>query len=99
MTVLNKYKDYIPPEAIYIGRGTLWGNPFPIDKNTTREQVIGKYIDYIKNEIRSGRISLEQLASLYNQDLVCYCAPKACHGDVLEKLAAWAYQKLNTKEI
>ena len=28
--LLNKYKDNIPSDAVYIGRGSKWGNPYPI---------------------------------------------------------------------
>lgn len=94
MTVLNKYKDHIPFDAIYIGRGTPFGNPFPIDSNTTREQVVNKYKRYIKDQLRNNKITLQQLASLHNKDLVCYCAPKPCHGHVLEILATYAFNKL-----
>ena len=95
MTVLNKYKDQIPIEAIYIGRGTKYGNPFPIGDTCTREESVEKYKRYIKNQIKLGHITLEDLAHLHNKDLVCFCAPKKCHGDVLEILATWAYNKLN----
>lgn len=95
MTVLNKYKDYIPPDAIYIGRGTKFGNPFPISKTVTREEVIEKYKVWVKDQIKSGSISLQDLAGLHNKDLVCYCAPCSCHGHVLEKLASWAFYKLH----
>ncbi len=98
MSVLNKYKDFIPPEAIYIGRGSIWGNPFPITKETTREESLTKYKLWIKDQIRTKHYTLQQLASLHNQDLVCYCSPKPCHGHVLEKLASWAYYHLQ-KEI
>jgi hypothetical protein len=92
--VLNKYKDHIPPEAIYIGRGSIWGNPFPMSKEVSREECLSRYKVWVKDQILQGNYTLEQLASLYNMDLVCYCSPKPCHGHVLEKLANWAYHKL-----
>lgn len=95
MTVLNKYKDHIPADAVYIGRGTKFGNPFPMQKKTDRLEVIGKYKRYVKQQIKTGNITLQDLASLYNKDMVCYCAPLPCHGDVLEVLSIWAYNKLN----
>ena len=94
MTVLNKYKDYIPPDAIYIGRGSVWGNPYALSESMTREESVAKFKVYIKNQIKSGNITLQQLASLHNKDIVCYCTPKTCHGHVLEKLATWAFNRL-----
>jgi hypothetical protein len=29
---------------------------------------------------------LKQLGELRGKDLVCFCAPNACHGDVLVKI-------------
>ena len=95
MTVLNKHRDHIPQEAIYIGRGSIWGNPFPITKEVTREQCLTQYKVWVKNQVIQGHYTLEQLATLHNKDLVCYCAPKECHGHTLEKLAHYAYYKLN----
>lgn len=72
-----------PPESVYIGRPSKWGNPFKLDKNQAREEVIDQFYEYvIENE--------ELMASLYElreKDLVCWCAPLPCHGDVLLLLA------------
>lgn len=87
MTVLNKYKTPIPKEAVYIGRGSIWGNPFPLTKENTREEVVGKYRRYLVAQLKNGIIPLESIKALYGKDLVCYCAPKLCHGDVLEEFA------------
>ena len=81
--VHNKYKNTAPPDAVYIGRGSKWGNPFVIDKHGTRSEVIAKYKEYIlgKPEL------LAQLHELKGKDVVCYCAPQACHGDILVHMA------------
>ena len=36
--VLNKYKDGVPTNAVYIGRPSKWGNPFVIGKEVSREE-------------------------------------------------------------
>ena len=95
MTVLNKHHGNIPEDAIYIGRGSKWGNPFPMIKKSDRDDVIAKYNKYLKQQIVSGKFTLEELASLHNKDLICFCAPKQCHGHSLEKAALWAWNKLN----
>lgn len=92
MAILNKYKDEIPKEAIYIGRGSMWGNPFVIGKDGDRDEVCEKYSEYLKKGIRSGEVSLSLLASLHGKDLVCFCSPLRCHGHTLEKAAKWAYE-------
>lgn len=67
---------------IYIGHGTIWGNPFIIGEDGTRKEVIDKYRTYaLKNkEIQ------ESLPILKDKVLGCWCKPKACHGDVLVEL-------------
>lgn len=77
--VYNKHHKNAPPDAVYIGRPTKWGNPFSIGKDGTREQVIEKFKHYVL-----ARPELIQAAQreLVGRDLVCFCAPKPCHGDV-----------------
>lgn len=65
---------------VYIGRPSKWGNPF---SNGTREENIAKYERYIMTQPRL----LNALHELRDKVLGCWCAPKACHGDVLVKLA------------
>lgn len=98
MPVLNKHKDRIPPDAIYIGRGSKWGNPFVMGRDGNREQVCDQYRQYLWNQVQSGEISLFALASLHDKPLVCFCAPLQCHGHTLMKAAQWAVNKLQEKE-
>jgi hypothetical protein len=64
---------------VYIGRPSKWGNPFSIGKDGTREEVIGKYRDYlIHHPTLYG-----ELSTLKGKVLGCWCAPLPCHGDVL----------------
>lgn len=42
-SVLNKHRSGIPAGAIYVGRGSPWGNPFYIGLHGTREQVVAQY--------------------------------------------------------
>lgn len=94
MTVLNKHKDAIPAGAIYIGRGSMWGNPFVIGKDGNRDDVCDKHEQHLWHQIRVNEITLQELASLHNKPLVCFCAPHRCHGHTLEKAAAWAVERL-----
>lgn len=94
MVVLNKHKSGIPAGAVYIGRGSMWGNPFVMGKNGNRDAVCDQHKEHLKQQIRSGEVSLEQLAGLHNKQLVCFCAPLRCHGDTLVQAAAWATEKL-----
>ena len=77
--VVNKYKESYD---VYIGRGSKWGNPFVIDVDGTREEVISKYKDWILQQPQL----LADLHELDGKTLGCFCKPKACHGDVLVEL-------------
>jgi hypothetical protein len=68
---------------VYIGRPSKWGNPFAIGKDGTREQVIEKYRSWIPTQPEL----IAALPELKDKVLGCWCAPKACHGDVLAELA------------
>jgi hypothetical protein len=73
MRVHNKHHNTAPPDAVYIGRGSPWGNPFKIGVDGTRDEVCDRY----EREVLPT-LNLEQLRG---HDLVCYCAPQRCHGD------------------
>ena len=81
--VLNK-KYGSPEGAVYIGRPSKWGNPYVIGPRHTREEVIEKFEKYLA---RSPQLMAAVKEELKGKDLVCFCAPLACHGDILLKLA------------
>jgi hypothetical protein len=64
---------------VYIGRPSLWGNPFVIGRDGTRDEVIAKYRSYLVNH----PFLLNCVSELKGKKLGCYCKPLACHGDVL----------------
>lgn len=82
--VLNKYKDGLPKNSVYIGRPSKWGNPFVIGKDGTREEVIAKYREWLLSQPEKVEAVKRELAG---KDLVCFCSPKTCHGDILIELA------------
>ena len=77
--ILNRHKDNIPQDAVYIGRGSPWGNPFVIGKDGTRSEVVQKYYEWI---LQNEEL-LSRLDELKGKDLVCFCSPQLCHGNVL----------------
>lgn len=66
----------------YIGRGTVFGNPFYIGKNGTREEVIEKYKLWFQLQLQDAFFKA-QVLKLKGKVLGCYCAPKACHGHII----------------
>ena len=87
--VVNKYAE---PHDVYIGRGSVWGNPFRMNEATgqTRAVVVAKHRIHLWNQIREGTITKQMLLSLDGKKLGCYCAPQACHGDNIVKAVKWA---------
>lgn len=83
--ILNKKSiASAPPGSVYIGRPSKWGNPFVIGQHGSRNQVIVKYGRWIVQQPHL----MASLHELRGRDLVCWCAPLACHGEVLKDLSS-----------
>jgi Domain of unknown function (DUF4326) len=86
--VLNFKRTGAPDSAVYIGRAaprsglrtSKWANPFRIGRDDTRDEVIARYERWLRDERPDLMAALPELRG---KDLVCWCAPLACHGDVL----------------
>jgi uncharacterized protein DUF4326 len=66
--------------TVYIGRPSVYGNPFIIGRDGTRKQCIRKFEKYAR---KNERIMKAIGALKKNAILGCHCKPKACHGDVI----------------
>ena len=82
------------PYDVYIGRpnprvpaqagACVWGNPFVIGKDGNRQAVIDKYRAFLLQD--QGLVQRAK-SELRGKTLACWCAPAACHGDVLAEVA------------
>lgn len=73
-----------PKTGVYVGRPSKFGNPFEIGKDGTRTEVIQKYERWFSTQpalIEAAKTELR------GQNLICWCAPKACHATILLHLA------------
>jgi hypothetical protein len=72
------------PFDVYVGRPSVWGNPFAIGRDGTRAEVIAKYRRWLLD-----RPCLVERArkELRGKTLACWCAPQSCHADVLVEVA------------
>ena len=77
--------------TVYIGRPSVYGNPFIIGKDGTRAEVIQKFKKYAR---KNKRVRDAIMALPKNAILGCHCKPKACHGDVIKIL----HKKFNRRE-
>lgn len=69
---------------VYIGRGSKWGNPFPMSNASDQER------DRVCEEYERWFWTTDlpnQVHELKDKVLGCYCKPKRCHGDFLAALA------------
>lgn len=82
--VCNKRDNCVPKQAVYVGRPTKFGNPFEIGVDGTRSEVIRKYKAWLRTQPELIAAIRKELAG---KDLVCWCAPKACHADVILQIA------------
>jgi len=82
--IYNKYHKNASHDAVYIGRPTKWGNPFAIGKDGSRAEVIAKYRTYLR---QNPELIIEVKRELAGKDLICFCSPLPCHGDVLLEIA------------
>lgn len=81
--VFNLKDPAAPVDAVFIGRPSKWGNPFKIGRDGNRAEVISKYRIYLSMKPKL----MACLGELRGKDLICFCKPKPCHGDVLLELA------------
>lgn len=65
---------------IYVGRGTMWGNPYRTGSRASR---IRKYRRHLMRNLDL----LRTLPALRGKRLACSCAPLPCHASVLATLA------------
>ncbi|MFU0838843.1 MAG: DUF4326 domain-containing protein [Pseudomonas fragi] len=77
-------KDNGDSYDVYIGRGTLWGNPYQMGKEGTRDEVIAKFsYDFERRFLKLPEKFDENIEKLRGKTLGCHCKPAACHGDVI----------------
>lgn len=91
--VWNKWNA--PTDAIYIGRGSLYGNPIPLTNpkdSQERIEVILEFQKYLTRRLQDDAIFAGAVMSLKGRDLACYCSngkssidkgARYCHGLVL----------------
>lgn len=86
--VLNKRIHGIPEGAVYVGRPSPWGNPFRMKSEADRDKVCDLFEAALLRKFEQDPDAKRRLKeALRGKDLVCWCAPKRCHADILLKYA------------
>ena len=90
--------DQWPSDLVYIGRSGrgltgAWGNPIAIGQVCPmcslvhqRAETLRCYETMMRSRLLDEPSLQERIMALSGKKLVCFCAPKSCHGDVLSKI-------------
>ena len=89
--VRRRSKDWrMPPDTIYVGRPTVWGNPYVVGskllngETLAAEKAVALYRQHV-HEVFDLRTIRTRLGG---RNLACWCAlDRPCHADVLLELA------------
>ena len=83
-------------DQVYIGRrgivfidgkrypkeNSIFCNPFKINKDNSREDVLNKYKMHLMNQLKDSDFE-EEFMRLKGKTLGCWCKPEGCHGDII----------------
>lgn len=101
-TIHNITREQARPDDVYIGRENArahvdgkpmlgytgyFGNPFVLTHESQRSRVIADFEAYARQRVIDDPVYRERVRDLQGKRLFCFCAPRACHGDVLAQLA------------
>lgn len=98
ITVLNKRQALSEPlpgtTRVYVGRPSPLGNPYAIGRDGDRSDVVAKYRRWLHDNLESPEVKRALNGLLHDArqgplELVCWCAPLACHADVIASALRW----------
>lgn len=88
--------------GVYIGRGSIFGNPFHIGVDGNRAQVLALYRSYLwaavnpADPLNTDNVLYRAVIRLCDKfvkdkeiNLICHCAPVPCHGDIIKSCMLW----------
>lgn len=68
----------------YIGRGTIWGNPYQMGVDGDRDEVIRKFqYDFENGLLKVSADFDHHINEIRGKAIACHCKPAACHGDII----------------
>lgn len=84
----------MPPNAVYVGRPTMWGNPFKVGDEIPflpgRKVADARHAAslYLGHAPLQARLISEARDELKGKDLACWCSLRVpCHADTLLEIA------------
>lgn len=86
--VYSRRKGATPPpsDAVYVGRPTIYGNPFVVGVDGQQGDCVELYRKWIFDSEQDWlRLAIRD--NLKGRNLECWCKPLPCHADVLLEIA------------
>lgn len=90
MKVVKKGERPAGYTVVYIGRPSVFGNPFPMRGEDTRAAVIAQHRTWLNVQRQRNTPQWQAVVALAERvhkgekiALECFCAPRACHGDTI----------------
>lgn len=80
-TEVANIRTYQGRNGIRIDRTTIFGNPYTV-KRFGRKKSIAKFKAYFRDRLSWDKHFRIKVRLLEGKTLLCWCKPKACHGDV-----------------
>ena len=91
------------PRRVYVGRPSPLGNPWPLGRDGSREQVIARYRRWLWQRLQQAdspqRQALEELLGHARRQplvLLCWCHPLPCHAQVIRNALLWLAAQQST---
>lgn len=85
--------------VVRVDRSSILGNPFRLASESERPHVIAQYRRWLWARIQERGAEcreLQRIAKLSEEGHValnCWCAPKACHADIIKSAAEWLLEE------
>ena len=80
----------MPANAIYVGRPTVWGNPYVVGSELMNGETLTaeKALELYEQHVAENFSERDIRHCLHDKDLACWCAlDEPCHADVLLRIA------------
>jgi len=75
----------MPPNTVYVGRPTKWGNPFP---HADRYINLDAFALWLANTVAGQKLAIAARRELRGKNLACWCPlGQPCHADELLRIA------------
>jgi hypothetical protein len=86
--------EYIGRKNVYYGfEGSVLANPEGLKSEVDRDANIARYAIWLNDKMKRNtpqRLEILRLRRIWKTTgrltLICWCAPKACHGDIIKRL-------------